>query len=281
MPTSAALDHIILLVPFSYISKLPAFFADNFTIYPGGRHADGKTENVLIVFQSGVYLELIAFIDDKPSHREGHWWGGKGYGWIDWALTSSDVKDVEAVRHRMHKGSSVEYDEPKNGGRRKPDGTKIEWQVTFPASTVERGSLPFFCHDVTLRELRVPVRKGLAQHPCGATGVRDVRLVTRSGNVDRLVDIYKTLLDCGDSSSGSATGSRSFTVVQPVMDVPPSTVRITIGPPQSPVEEALLTSDPHSAALAEITLQVGKEVKPPPDHAEDIDGFKVAFGFAH
>lgn len=41
----------------------------------------------LIVFQDGSYLELIAFIDDDPKHRVGHWWGDKGWGIIDFAFT--------------------------------------------------------------------------------------------------------------------------------------------------------------------------------------------------
>lgn len=37
------------------------------------RHGDNKTENKLIIFADGSYIELIAFIDDDPGLREGHW----------------------------------------------------------------------------------------------------------------------------------------------------------------------------------------------------------------
>lgn len=47
---------------------------DAFTISPGGRHADNRTENRLVIFADGSYLELIAFINDDPEKREGHWW---------------------------------------------------------------------------------------------------------------------------------------------------------------------------------------------------------------
>lgn len=40
----------------------------------GGKHADGKTENKLILFRDGTYLELIAFVNDDPEKRKGHWW---------------------------------------------------------------------------------------------------------------------------------------------------------------------------------------------------------------
>jgi hypothetical protein len=37
------------------------------------RHGDNKTENKLIIFADGSYIELIAFIDDDPKLRDGHW----------------------------------------------------------------------------------------------------------------------------------------------------------------------------------------------------------------
>lgn len=68
-----SLDHIIVLVPYATLRSPPAWITENFTLAPGGRHADGKTENRLICFQDGSYLELIAFVGDDPKLREGHW----------------------------------------------------------------------------------------------------------------------------------------------------------------------------------------------------------------
>jgi hypothetical protein len=48
----------------------------------------------LVVFRDGSYLELIAFIDDDPKHREGHWWGDKGWGVIDFAFTLKQGKAI-------------------------------------------------------------------------------------------------------------------------------------------------------------------------------------------
>jgi hypothetical protein len=66
------LDHIIILLPYSKLLALPAWIPKNFAVTPGGRHADGKTENRLICFEDGTYVELIAFIGDDPKLREGH-----------------------------------------------------------------------------------------------------------------------------------------------------------------------------------------------------------------
>ena len=96
-----ALDHIIILLPAKAVDNLPKALTDAFTITPGGTHADGKTYNQLVVLSSGVYLEFIAFVDDDPQRKQGHWWGQKSAGTIiDWALTSSDVKDVEKLAEK-------------------------------------------------------------------------------------------------------------------------------------------------------------------------------------
>jgi hypothetical protein len=48
-PNPALLDHIIVLLPHEDLQNPPAWLADNFSLTDGGRHADGKTENKLIV----------------------------------------------------------------------------------------------------------------------------------------------------------------------------------------------------------------------------------------
>lgn len=64
-------------------------------IQPGGKHADGRTENRLVVFRDGTYLELIAFIDDAPEKRRGHWWD-RAFGVVDYALTTTN--DTSTLR---------------------------------------------------------------------------------------------------------------------------------------------------------------------------------------
>lgn len=92
----AHLDHIIVLVPYASLAHTPAWIIDNFTITPGGQHADRKTENQLICFRDGCYVELIAFVNDDPKNREGHRWGGKQFGIIDFAFThrTGDAADL-------------------------------------------------------------------------------------------------------------------------------------------------------------------------------------------
>ena len=174
------IDHIVLALPHADLHSPPPWLSSNFTLTPGGRHGDGKTENKLIAFQDGSYIELLAFVDDDPAHKRGHWWGEHGSGYIDYAFTSEESADdvVAAVNDRLDRipdddagpWHGVRYVEPRSGGRTKPDGTEIRWQVTF-LQGVRRGELPFWCYDGTARELRVPRDAKATTHPCGAVCV--------------------------------------------------------------------------------------------------------------
>jgi hypothetical protein len=62
-------------------------------------------------------------------------------------------------------------DGPRAGGRLRPDGTRLEWQIGTPRTP----DLPFLCADVTPRELRVPGGKAW-EHQNGVVGILEVRL---------------------------------------------------------------------------------------------------------
>ncbi|KAK4981536.1 hypothetical protein LTR66_009908 [Elasticomyces elasticus] len=178
------LDHLILLLPYHLIKNPPPWLTSSFIISPGGRHADGKTENKLIIFRDGTYIELIAFIDDLQEHREGHWWGDKKPGFIDFALTSlgEHTYSHDAINRRLAvlEGNGlrgVKYTAPVKGGRKNENGQDIEWLVTFPEGA-KRGEVPFWYHDVTARTLRVPCdNAAYITHPCGAIGVSQVTIL--------------------------------------------------------------------------------------------------------
>jgi len=141
MPPS--LDHVIILLPYESLLRPPAWLSDHFTITPGGKHGDGKTENRLICFRDGSYIELIAFINDDPGKRLGHWWD-KDYGIVDFSFAYFDgdatthFSELEARLKGLEWGNDavkVEYEKPQTGARMRPDGQGIQWQVTFPVVT--------------------------------------------------------------------------------------------------------------------------------------------------
>lgn len=177
------LDHIIILLPYALLLDPPKYLTNQFTISPGGRHGDNKTENRLIIFADGSYIELIAFIDDDPAHREGHWWGDKGYGIIDFAFTLKEGADAFSYFQEMLRELDIpdswKPQDLRSGSRTKPDGEKIEWKVAFPQASA-RGRAPFWCFDVTPRERRVSADEKYLRHPSGAKGVGDLMIYLQS-----------------------------------------------------------------------------------------------------
>jgi hypothetical protein len=206
MTSNLFLDHIIILVPYDTLLHPPPWVTDNFTLTPGGRHADGKTENKLICFADGSYLELIAFINDSPHHRSGHWWGNKPYGIIDFAFTSRESAQEQHARLASRlsgNADGVRYQTPVEGGRTRDDGQELKWHVTFPDVTTtgfQRGELPFFCHDVTDRKLRVPGGVETTTHPSSAYGVAQIRIGAPKSRAESLVRAYSAILDVPNSA---------------------------------------------------------------------------------
>lgn len=85
------------------------------------------------------------------------------------------------------------------GGRTKEGGEKVEWEVTFPAGEMGgqgvRGKVPFFCHDVTERRVRVPVEGEKSMHACGAVGVRGFTVVVKDrALLEETRAVYKDVL---------------------------------------------------------------------------------------
>ncbi|PVH71155.1 hypothetical protein DL98DRAFT_521222 [Cadophora sp. DSE1049] len=200
----AHLDHIIMLVPYASLTKPPAWITNNFTITPGGQHADRKTENRLICFRDGSYVELIAFVNDDPENRECHRWGGKQFGIIDFAFThrTGDAAVLfSELQERLERvtwkedATKVEYQPPVAGGRKRPDGKEVKWTVTTPVTTTgyQSGQLPFFCHDVTPRSVRVPVSDEAVTHPSGAYGIKQLTIFVEESKIGTLSQAYAAI----------------------------------------------------------------------------------------
>ncbi len=177
-----SIDHIVILV--SDLEEAVRDYTElGFNVVPGGEHTGGVSHNALIAFEDGSYIELIAFRGPVPAdhhfYRE-----GVTEGLITFALLPGAIEtDVAAARAR-----GVEYDGPTPGGRLRPDGTRIEWQIATPHTH----DLPFLCADVTPRELRVP--GGDAHiHKNGATGIAYITIETR--NLQESIIRYRDLLD--------------------------------------------------------------------------------------
>lgn len=202
------IDHVVVLVPYADLLTPPRWVTDNFTLTPGGRHSDGRTENKLIIFSDGTYLELIAFINDDPAHRLNHPWGTKPFGFIDFALTTPTPSlDIAALRARIAAsgdsagGLGIEYHDAVPGGRTRDDGVSVRWTVSVPTAG-RRGEVPFWCHDVTARTDRVDMAAAAVAavaanttHPSGVKGIAQFTILVPDGTMDAYVDVYSSIVD--------------------------------------------------------------------------------------
>ncbi|POS68974.1 hypothetical protein DHEL01_v212631 [Diaporthe helianthi] len=221
MANTPILDHIVILVPHEILTSTPHWLTDAFTVLEGGRHADGLTENKLILLQDGVYFELIAFVPGKEEERKSHRWGARRSGHIvDWANTLHSEDALAVVRERIKTASTgIQYSSPTPGGRIKPDGTELKWITSSPeldkAGRVDGfvgGEAPFWCLDRTPRENRVPFHvENNVKHPSGAVGLHRLSISVRG---QALFDTLKATYDALNGSEGTPVegtkGSRAF-----------------------------------------------------------------------
>jgi catechol 2,3-dioxygenase-like lactoylglutathione lyase family enzyme len=168
-------DHIVIAV--KDLDRAVANYRSlGFTVHPGGVHHGGVSHNALIVFADGSYVELIAFREDAPANR---WWQilkAAGERIVDFALLPDDIDaDLAAVIAR-----GLDLEGPIAGGRLRPDGVAIEWQIARPSTW----DLPFWCYDVTPRVLRVPGGP-VRQHANGATGMSAIQIAVNDMSATR------------------------------------------------------------------------------------------------
>jgi catechol 2,3-dioxygenase-like lactoylglutathione lyase family enzyme len=199
------LDHIVIAVV-----DLDQAIADyrrlGFTVYPGGTHHGGASHNALVVFADGSYFELIAYLKPSPDVR---WWkllSSSGEGFVDFALNPENtVRDAAATRER-----GLEIDGPVDGGRLRTDGVRLDWQIVRPRST----DLPFWCGDVTPRNLRVP-DGDMRKHDNGVTGIS--RVVVAVADLAASKARYRALL--GSEPKAASDDAALATVGDVVIDL--------------------------------------------------------------
>lgn len=229
-----SLDHVVVAVS-SLAGAVDAFETAGFTVVPGGRHDELPTENALVPFPDGSYLELLAARDpvtrdDWRSLAAGREWSRhlRGVsaiarrflpslagedGVVDWCLRSADLaRDAARLKRLGHVAAG-----PVAMMRERPTGDRLAWSLLLPESRL----LPFWIADRTPRERRVPAIS--AAHPNGAYAIVSIRI--RAGGLAMaalgLGDLFDvvpgsdpagvTTLDVGgwriDMDSGEAEGA--------------------------------------------------------------------------
>lgn len=184
---SVELDHLVVVVG-SLAAAMQDFAAAGFTVLPGGRHVELPTENALVCFADGSYLELLATRDPEARAELRAAYGTSRWarhlngvsavsrrflpllagedGMRDWVLRADSLsRHAAALRTRGIVASG-----PVAMGRERTDGVKLEWELLLPESFLH----PFVIRDKTERTLRVPGDATATTHANGARGVSEV-----------------------------------------------------------------------------------------------------------
>jgi len=183
------LDHAVVVVE-ALAPAVEAWRAAGFTLTPGGRHDALPTENALVVFADGAYVELLAFRDAATAADLGALAAGPRWqrhlqglsavarrflprlvgpaGVADAALTGRPLARFAAEARRR----GVALAGPVPMARERPDGVRLAWELVLPAAP----HVPFFIEDRTPRTLRVPADGPARTHRNGARGIAAVRV---------------------------------------------------------------------------------------------------------
>ena len=223
------IDHIVIAV--RDLDETSRDYTEaGFTVVPGGEHHSGTSHNALVAFQDGTYFELIAFKDPRDPDT-GPWAASlreSGEGLVDFALRTQNLD--EEVEQLTAAGLTVFGPTP--GGRVRPDGQRIDWRTI----RFSEASLPFYCHDLTERSLRVPGGEQ-AVHANGVSGVANIAIPV--GSVEAGAGMYRKLtgLDGND-----IPGGKRFAVGIQAID-------LVVGPGERPLEVILISPSGTGDAL--------------------------------
>jgi catechol 2,3-dioxygenase-like lactoylglutathione lyase family enzyme len=163
------IDHLVIAVP-DLDAAIKTYRDLGFTVVAGGRHTGVGTDNALIVFRDGSYLELVGFYEPRPDHR---WWAPlqQGGGLVDFCLQTSDLRgDADVLRR-----AGADLGDPEPRGRHRPDGVEVRWTCVL-ARGAHRGVAPFVIAEETGRAERVP---SLRPHANGVTGIGRVTVAVQ------------------------------------------------------------------------------------------------------
>ena len=110
---------------------------------PGGRHPGKGTMNALVGLGPARYLEIVGADPDQPVPEGGRWFQVDTLAeprLVTWCATGASLTGV----HQAAQDAGVDLGAISSGGRRRPDGTELHWQVTDPGAQREGGLIPFF-----------------------------------------------------------------------------------------------------------------------------------------
>lgn len=249
------IDHLVIVV--NDLEQAARDYRQlGFTVVPGGQHPVGS-HNVLISFEDGSYLEIIAFYREAIDHR---WWDPlkKGERLVDFCFQTNDLRGDTGKLQQ----AGVAINKPVPWSRKRPDGFELKWLLSL-ATGSHRGVAPFLIEDVTARGERIPQEFGHANNILGIA-----KVVVAVGELARTGKWYGALLgQAGEPFSDSQLGADGlrFRAGSHIMEF--VTPREASSPLVNWLREygpspysAVLTSDRSGAASFDLTLTHGAQL---------------------
>lgn len=143
MPFLARLDHLVYATPdlAEGIARIEALLG--VPAHPGGTHPEWGTRNAIVPLGDESYLEIIGPDPDRAGAALPSIFGIaelKEPRLVTWAV-KGDL--LVAVVERAS-GAGIALGEVRGGTRIRPDGTRIDWELTDPYADRAGGTLPFF-----------------------------------------------------------------------------------------------------------------------------------------
>jgi hypothetical protein len=141
--TIPAIDHLVYATP--DLDTTVRAIADATGVHPsvGGQHPGLGTRNALLALGPRVYLEIVGPDPEQPPPDAPRWFGIdtlEAPRLVTWCAAASDLTALHARAH----AAGVPLGAVRDGGRVRPDGVRLAWQVTSPFTVLEEGLVPFF-----------------------------------------------------------------------------------------------------------------------------------------
>jgi hypothetical protein len=168
--TRPTLDHLVYATP--DLDATVQALEEQLGVRPstGGQHPGLGTRNALLSLGPRVYLEIVGPDPDQPAPDTPRWFGIDTLDaprLVTWCAAAPELASL----HARAAAAGVSLGAVRDGGRVRPDGVALSWQVTSPFTVLEHGLVPFFIdwldspHPADSAAHGVSVVEFAAEHP--------------------------------------------------------------------------------------------------------------------
>jgi hypothetical protein len=182
VPTAPVLDHLVYATPDldATVEALAALCG----VRPaaGGQHPGLGTRNALLALGPRRYLEVVGPDPQQPRPDGPRWFGIDALDAPRLATWCAAARDLPA-RQAAACAGGVPLGEVRAGGRVRPDGVALTWQVTSPFAVIARGLVPFLIdwgdspHPAASAPAGVHLRQFTLEHPEPAAVARQLAVL--------------------------------------------------------------------------------------------------------